>query len=174
MKFIFWFSTYIFLVVMEISVLPPFLSTSDLPLAAAVLILGTVSLNFRSGFWFAGLAGLAHDTLLAPGAFVSHTAFAFFIFFAIHFFKTLIQWNEPLDRIGATVVGFLAIPLAWPAGVAVSHIFFKSPLSGVDFALLSGAMAVRWVIFAGAVAAGFAIMRLRRFRRRRVSQLTYL
>ena len=174
MKLIFFLLTYFFLLFAEVSLLPPWLGTSDLPLTAAVLVLGVVSLNFTSGFWFAGLAGFTHDALLAPGAFVSHTAFAFFIFFAVHFFTTLIQWDEPLNRISAMVVGFLAIPLAWPAGAAIAHIFFKSPLTGIDFTLLTGPLVVRWVVFAGAVAALFAIIQIRKFQRRRVNELTYL
>ena len=168
-----WLGSYLAILLAEVSLLPHLVGTAVPALSAATLVLGIGLQDFRSGFWFVGLAGLLRDIIL-PGAVLPHTLFGFILFFAMQSFTALAPWDQPLREIAAVGVGLLFLPVAWMGGSLIAAALFDLPmrtLSGADFA---SRFALREGIFA---AVWFSIVvryRLRRFERRRMAELTWL
>lgn len=165
MRFITWLAVYVLTFAAEISFLPSFFH-SVVPLSFSVLILGIALQEFEPGFWFAGLAGFSHD-LVAPHAAGSHTVFFLAVFFSVHAFASVTQWEEPLRKISKVVVGLITAPVLWMLSTASVRIFFTSAVPTVRWADMPRMLTRGDYLFVSAWVILFAYVSLRRFQHER-------
>lgn len=155
----------------ETVLLPDFFGARIPSLTAAILVAGVSWQGFRAGFWFSGLAGLMADIFSAPSIGLSHTAFTLGVFFAVSFFRAIVLLDEPLSRLVSAAVGFLSLPLAWLFGRGAGQFFFEVPVVSSGLAV-SSFWAWRELIFALLFFAVLAFFSVRRFKQRRLGELS--
>lgn len=172
MKLLAAISLYIGLLILEVSVLPRLIEGIPPLLTLAGLVVGLARLEFRSGFWFAGCAGLLHDTVLAGAS--SFTIFALTVFLVMHTFRALTQWDVPIAAIATVAVGLLSAPLAWVAASVAASAFFGLPRHSIEFGDLVHRTALQEVIFSSLWFSAFAWFLIRRFRWQRARELVRL
>ncbi len=145
MRFLAAISCYGGLFLLEVAILPRLTGSAAPTLTLAGLVVGLALLDFRSGFWFAGLTGLLHDTVLAGST--SYTIFALTLLFAMRGFRALTQWDVPLADIAAMAFGLLMTPLAWVGASIAAGIFFAVPERVIAVGDLAHRTVVKEILF---------------------------
>ncbi|MDP3727224.1 MAG: hypothetical protein Q8R35_01140 [bacterium] len=146
MKFFAWFFLFAAAFVFEASILPRLFGGFSPPMMSAVLVLGIAFQGFWPGFAFAGLAGAFADAVSGGGI---HAFVALGVFFIMGAFRALTQWEEPLGRIGAVLVGLLSQPILWLLGTVAVDLVFGAAVGRIRAADLVSAYAlyhVTWVL----------------------------
>lgn len=165
MQFIVWLALYLAAFLLEGAVLPVFFGARVPALSLTVLLIGVAFQDFWAGFWFASFAGLLRD-VLASAAF-PYTVFALLLFGCLQLFLTFVQWDDPLRRLGAILIGLLAAPPVWLASSAVGHLFFHLPLRAITLSDLTSRFAFGEAAFAASWFLVFSWCALRVARRKR-------
>lgn len=173
MKIILWLAIFISVLFLEVSFLPSFFGSAVPSLTTAVLIVGIALADFRTGFWFGGLAGIMRD-ILAPSTLAGHTILFLGLFFAMRFFLILTQWEEPLRRIGAVFFGLLVWPLVWILSAWVGRWFFGTSLPFLEWRDLASWPAALEITFAVVWFSVFSWLAIKSAARRRILRLTRL
>lgn len=168
-----WFGGFVLGLILEASLLPVWIGGATPPIASAVFLAAVSGLAFWPGLFFAGFAGFTRDLLL-PGTGAVGSVSSFAVFFAVQAFGALTQWEEPLKRIGALLVGLLAVIPGWLFGILAGRIFFATPLPAPAFgdlgsqpAVLAAAFHILWI----SIYSWFLIRAAQRFSLRRLERL---
>ena len=171
MRFFFWLIVFTAAFVLETAALPQVLNGFTPSLTLAVLLLGVAFQPFWSGFAFAAFAGLLLDIASGGGI---HTFIALGTFLAVRTFSLLMQWEEPLGRIGAVAIGLILQPPLRFIGAEFADLAFGVTVPGVRLSDAFGIVAVRETMFALLWFASFAWFEIRRARRHRGQRLRHL
>lgn len=173
MHWILWIAGYMLATVAELSFLPGFFGTGVPALAAAVLILGIVFLDFWPGLWFAALAGFSRDVLV-PGSGGAEAMAALLVFLAVRLFLALDVFDAPLERLSAMTVGILAVPLAANVAALLARIAFGVSVPSFRGQDLLSVVAFRESVFAVAWLLVAAWLTARCYERKRRDALVRL
>lgn len=174
MYLLIWLVGYLGALSLEAAVLPSFLGSWAPPLSTVLTVAGIVLADFFPGFWFAALSGLARDFFISSNILISHTISTIGLFFTIHFFRSLVELDEPLATPAALAFGFAVLPLSWLLSSAAGYVFFGRDLVnygefiGANRTFLQGAASA---VFFIAVFSWLFVRRFSRARERRFSRL---
>lgn len=172
MRFLIWVLAYFAGFILEVSVLPIFFSTGVPGIANAILIMGMAYLSFTPGFWLAALAGLTRDFLFNPGFFASQVFLIMLVFLAMHFFRVVSRWDEPLYRISLVVVGFASWPAAWMASLFLNQFVLGHGLAPSGLFSDIGRLIGNELAFVLVLILAFSWFTIRRFTKRRSFELS--
>lgn len=172
MRFLIWALAYFVGLILETSVLPVFFSTGAPGISSAILIICITYLSFTSGMWLAAFAGLIRDFLFNPGFSASQVFLVMFIFLAMHLFRVISQWDEPLYRVSSVVVGFAVWPFALMASLSLNQLVLGQSLALGE--LFSGIMRLvgNELAFILVLLFVFSWFTIRRFTKRRSFELS--